>query len=186
MVEEKSLIQSNLDLQEALFVLYQRLDSNSQLEQQQKAEQNELISQTRKLIEELKSSSRKIEQASHDIPRTVSVDVHHRFDKAAKYTILALVGSLIVTAICVGGWIATSRTNTALEKNDLKYRYLLLKQPELRMSLDSFYRINPERFEQIVLELEEKNRAIQHAEALARAKEKETKEAQERVEKLKK
>lgn len=186
MVEEKSLIQSNLDLQEALFVLYQRLDSNSQLEQQQKAEQGELISQTRKLIAELKSSSRQIEQASHDIPRAVSVDLHHRFDKATKYTVLALVASLIVTAISVGGWIATSSTNTALEKNDIKYRYLLLTQPGIAMSLDSLYRINPERLEHIVLESEERNRAIRNAEALARAKEKETKEAQEKVEKLKK
>ncbi|WP_129020671.1 hypothetical protein [Edaphocola flava] len=186
MIEERDLIQSNLDLQEALVILYQRLDGNSQLEQQQKAEQGELISQTRKLIAELKSSSRQIEQASHDIPRTVSVNLHHRFDKAAKYTILGLVGSLIITAISVGGWIATSRTNTALEKNDLKYRYLLLTQPGLTMNLDSLYSINPERFEQVVLESEEKNRAIQNAEALARAKEKETKEAQEKVEKLKK
>lgn len=118
-------------------------------------------------------------------PKKMVTDVKHRFEGSNRIVVIVIAASVIITAISLGLWASTFRENTRLRENDIKYRYLQLSKPSDAIRIDSLFSNNADGFEKVVKKEESRQRALAIAEAAARAKEQETREANDRVIKLK-
>ena len=118
-------------------------------------------------------------------PKKVITDVNHRFEGRNRILVIVIAASIIITAVSLGLWANTFRGNTRLRENDIKYRYLQLSKPSYVLSVDSLFSNNADGFEKDVRTEESRLRALAIAEAAAREKQQETKEANDRVIKLK-
>lgn len=82
--------------------------------------------------------------------------------------IIVVIGCLLLGAIGIGFWATSWKENRRTRENDLKYRYLMMKDPIRLQEIDSIYKTNPDSFSYRLGELEYKqylSRELQKLEA---------------------
>ncbi|WP_147300358.1 hypothetical protein [Dyadobacter luteus] len=111
---------------------------------------------------------------------------HHHFDLRTKGFIVSAAILLIVAAISVGLAVTNSGENKRLHAMDVKYRMIRQVYPQIAAWSDSSYYLNPEFAERETVKLEAQELVVKDAEVLLKQKQREAKEAENILKKLKK
>ncbi|WP_276496856.1 hypothetical protein [Pontibacter litorisediminis] len=118
------------------------------------------------------------------IPRALPVEHHHHMEDSARWFIIGGLVLLLITALATGLCFSLYRENSRLEGRDVQYRLLGLYYPEATHWADSVYRSHPGNLRTFVEQEEARQGSLTQAEALAKRKEEEAREAARQVEKL--
>lgn len=115
----------------------------------------------------------------------IPVRHHHHFEHKSKWWLTGGIVLLLITSIASGLCYSFYRENRMLHDNDVKFRMIRQRYPAtVRWADSTFYR-DPEDVEKVTEKLEAQDLAVAEAEAIARQKQQEAKEAKSAVNKLK-
>lgn len=120
------------------------------------------------------------------IPKTIPVKHNHYFDPKSKGWIITGVLLLIVTAISAGLNAHLWIENYRLQGNDIKFRMIRQTYPTQANWAEQYYFDNPDGAENETIRLENEAKERSEAADIANQKEREAKEAQQRLKSLKK
>ncbi|MGI4751429.1 MAG: hypothetical protein ACRYFB_12420 [Janthinobacterium lividum] len=111
---------------------------------------------------------------------------HHHFEKKSKWLLTGSIALLLLISIASGLCYGLYQQNCRLHDNDVKFRMVRQNLPIATRWIDSTFYHDPEDAERVTEKLEAQAQALAEAEAIARQKLQEAKDAKSAVRKLKK
>ena len=139
------------------------------------------------LTKALVERSEHLETLVKQLPKTVTeVKHHHHLGKESKWTLASMIVLLLITSIACGAGYSLYRENARLHDNDIRLRMVRHDWPRIVGLVDSVFYHNPENAEKVIQELEAQALDLAEAEAKAKQKLQEAKDANSAVRKLKK
>lgn len=121
-----------------------------------------------------------------ELPKEIRTKVLHRFEDKTKGFITSGIVLLIVTALSTGIALHLWSENGRMRENDVKFRMVRQTNPDVAYTTDTLYYRNPEEMEAKTKQMEAGQLAIAQAEAAAKEKGGQAKEAKQKLKKLKK
>jgi hypothetical protein len=115
----------------------------------------------------------------------IPVRHHHHFENKSKWWLTAGIVLLLITSIASELCYSLYRENHRLHDNDVKFRMIRQRYPIATRWADSTFYRDPKEVEKVTEKLEAQDLAVAEAEAIARQKQQEAKEAKSAVSKLK-
>lgn len=110
---------------------------------------------------------------------------HHHFENKSKGLVFGSIALLLISSITSGLCYGLYHENRRLHNNDVKFRMVRRCYPTAVQWADSVFYRNPEDAEKVTEKLEAQDLAVAEAEAIAKQKQQEAKEAKSAVSKLK-
>ena len=139
------------------------------------------------LVKEMVSQMERLEGRVKQLPKTVTeVKHHHHFENRSKWWLTGGIVLLLLISIVSGLYYSLYRENRRLHDNDVKFRMVRQNLPIATRWIDSAFYHDPQGAERDIEKQEAQALAVAQAEALARQKLQEAKEAKSAVRKLKK
>lgn len=151
------------------------------------AKESKTLSSIGFLTKALVERSEHLETLVKQLPKTVTqVKHHHHLDNKSKWLLASGIVLLLVTSIVSGLYYSLYRENRRLHDNDVKFRMVRQNLPIATRWIDSTFSLDPENEEKAVENKEAQAMELAEAEAIAKQKLQEAKDAKSAVRKLKK
>lgn len=137
-------------------------------------------------VEKINDQIKILEKLSHGIPEIIRVRHHHHFQDKSKGFIIAAMILVLVSAISGGIAINMWKDNSRMNENSVKFRMIRQSYPDIAWWADTMYHRSPESMKRVTERLEAEQLATAQAEAAAKQKEQDAKQARKKADHLQK
>ncbi len=142
--------------------------------------------ETGKAVTEMNVLVRSLDSMIKNFPKVVNMRVEHLLKGKQKILVIAGLILLLLISLSFGLNLHLWSANGRLHENDIKYRFIRQTSATITARVDTLFKYSPDSIPQVTEELEQEQRSIAKAEAIANEKKKEADEAKARIKQLKK
>ncbi|WCT12290.1 hypothetical protein [Mucilaginibacter jinjuensis] len=146
------------------------------------ADIQQVVEQQKMVAELLQNQHNDVKAIIKELPK--SIPVRHTLDIKAKGVTFAIITVFLLLALLFGFCLHLWNENSGLEANDIKFRSIRQMSPEWTHWADTTYARNPEAMKKNTIKFENDALEKAEAEAIAKQKDKEAKDAKKRLKKL--